>query len=104
MPDKYTTDLAVTHVALDTVTMPLTPSRLSKSRTLAVSRAQWLERRRSGSYWASAPVRGSVWYRRGTPTLDLTAIRFDLRSSLARHLRPRESFILFASVAALACR
>src|SRR5262245_37308577 len=26
------------------------------SRTPAVSRAQWLERRRSGSYWASAPL------------------------------------------------
>src|SRR5215813_4699897 len=33
---------------------------LQRSRTLAVSRAQWLERRRSGSYWASAPVPGSA--------------------------------------------
>src|SRR5215813_1717908 len=29
---------------------------LQRSRTPAVSRAQWLERRRSGSYWASAPL------------------------------------------------
>ena len=31
MPDKYTTDLAVTHVALDTVTMPATPSDYQKA-------------------------------------------------------------------------
>ena len=33
MPDKYTTDLAVMHVALETVIMPPTPSGVSKGRT-----------------------------------------------------------------------
>ena len=32
----------------------------AKNLTRAVSRAQWLKRRRSGSYWASAPLRGSA--------------------------------------------
>ena len=46
MPDKYTTDLAVMHVALNTVTMPSTPSRSSKSRTLGVRRGGGAERNR----------------------------------------------------------
>ena len=56
MPDKYTTDLAVTHVALDTVTMPSTPSRLSKSRTLALTCCRsWVGTRRVTLLHVSSP-------------------------------------------------
>ena len=53
MPDKYATDLAVTGVALNTVTMPSASSSISISPTPAVSRAQQPQRRRSEGCWAS---------------------------------------------------
>src|SRR5262245_49701318 len=60
MPDKYTTDLAVMHVALNTVTMPSTPSRSSRSRTLGLSRAWQPQRGTRGGWQASAGRRGSA--------------------------------------------
>src|SRR5215471_5001507 len=44
-----------------------------RGRTPALSRAQWLERRRSGSYWASAPApcwAGRTSWGRSLPSKD----------------------------------
>jgi len=98
MPDKYATDLAVMHVALDTVTMPSAPSRVSKSRTLALSRCRKRERRRSGRWRQSAAAlcsaRGSL-----SPLLinasALASMRLAFWIDLKRCLRAEKAHIEF---------